>query len=38
VVSGMENVRKIKKGSSANNGQVSGPDKIVRMRLMADAR
>ncbi len=38
VVAGMEHVRKIKKGSSANNGQVTGPDKIVRMRLMADAQ
>ena len=37
VVSGMDAVRKIKKGSSANNGQVSGPDKIVRMRMQADA-
>ena len=38
VVSGMDAVRKIKKGSSANNGQVSGPDKIVRMRMQADAK
>ena len=38
VVSGMEAVRKIKKGSSANNGHVSGPDKIVRMRMQADAK
>ena len=38
VVSGMDAVRKIKKGSSANNGQVSGPDKIVRMRLQADGK
>jgi peptidylprolyl isomerase len=37
VVSGMEHVRKIKKGAGSS-GQVSGPDKIVRMRLMADAR
>jgi peptidylprolyl isomerase len=37
VVAGMDNARKIKKGSPANNGQVSNPDKIVRMR-MADAK
>jgi hypothetical protein len=34
----MDAVRKIKKGSSANNGAVSGPDKIIRMRLLADAK
>jgi len=38
VISGMDAARKIKKGSSANNGQVSAPDKIVRMRLLADAK
>ncbi|AMJ60053.1 peptidylprolyl isomerase [Bosea sp. PAMC 26642] len=38
VVSGMDAVRKIKKGSSAANGQVTSPDKIVRMRLLADAK
>jgi cyclophilin family peptidyl-prolyl cis-trans isomerase len=38
VVSGMEVVDKIKKGSSANNGQVSNPDKIVKMQLAADAK
>jgi cyclophilin family peptidyl-prolyl cis-trans isomerase len=38
VVSGMDAVDKIKKGSAANNGQVSGPDKIVKMQLAADAR
>jgi cyclophilin family peptidyl-prolyl cis-trans isomerase len=38
VVSGMEVVDKIKKGSSANNGQVSGPDKIVKMQLASDAK
>src|SRR5919107_301295 len=38
VVSGMDVVDKIKKGSSANNGQVSGPDKIVKMQLAGDAR
>ena len=38
VVSGMEAADKIKKGTAANNGQVSGPDKIVKMQLAADAR
>jgi cyclophilin family peptidyl-prolyl cis-trans isomerase len=38
IVSGMEFVDKIKKGSSADNGKVIGADKIVRMRLMADAK
>jgi cyclophilin family peptidyl-prolyl cis-trans isomerase len=38
VVSGMDVVDKIKKGSSANNGQVSSPDKIVKMQLAADTR
>jgi cyclophilin family peptidyl-prolyl cis-trans isomerase len=37
VVSGMEHVDKIKRGASGS-GQVTGPDKIVRMRIMADAR
>ncbi len=38
VVSGMDAVRKIKKGSSANNGVVTNPDKIVTMRMQADAK
>ena len=38
VVSGMEVADKIKKGSAANNGQVSSPDKSVKMQLAADAR
>ena len=38
VVSGMEVVDKIKKGSAAANGQVQNPDKIVKMQLAADAR
>lgn len=37
VTSGMEVVDKIKKGDQANNGAVTSPDKIVRMRLAADA-
>ncbi|MGL5361269.1 MAG: peptidylprolyl isomerase [Bosea sp. (in: a-proteobacteria)] len=36
VVSGMDNVDKIKKGAPGS-GTVTGPDKIVRMRLQADA-
>lgn len=38
VVQGMDVVDKIKKGAQARNGQVDGPDQIVRMQLMADAR
>jgi peptidylprolyl isomerase len=38
VVSGMDVVNKIKKGDQARNGQVSNPDKIVKMQLAADAR
>jgi cyclophilin family peptidyl-prolyl cis-trans isomerase len=38
IVSGMEFVDKIKKGSDAQNGQVANPDKIVRMQMMADAK
>ena len=33
VTSGMDVVDKIKKGSKSNNGQVSNPDKIVKMSL-----
>ena len=38
VVSGMEVVDKIKKGSAADNGQVTNPDKIVKMQLAAGAK
>jgi len=38
VVSGMEAVDKIKKGSPAQNGAVAAPDRIVRMQVAADAR
>ena len=38
VVSGMDAVDKIKKGSEANNGAVSNPDRIVRMQVAADAK
>jgi peptidylprolyl isomerase len=37
VTSGMEVVDKIKKGDKAANGQVTNPDKIVKMRLAAGA-
>lgn len=36
VVSGMDVVDKIKKGSKSANGMVEGPDKIVKMRLAGD--
>jgi len=36
VISGMEFVDKIKKGSQYNNGVVSTPDRILRMRVAAD--
>jgi peptidylprolyl isomerase len=38
VTSGMDVVDKIKKGSKADNGSVTNPDKIVKMRLAADAK
>jgi peptidylprolyl isomerase len=38
VVSGMAAVDKIKKGSEANNGTVSNPDRIVHMQVAADAK
>lgn len=38
VVSGMEFVDKIKKGSESNNGAVSNPDKIRQMRVAADVK
>jgi cyclophilin family peptidyl-prolyl cis-trans isomerase len=38
VVSGMDAVDRVKKGDPARNGQVTGPDKIVKMQLAADAR
>ena len=37
VTQGMEYVDKIKAGTSANNGAVSNPDIIVKMRVAADA-
>ncbi|OYY10708.1 MAG: peptidylprolyl isomerase [Rhizobiales bacterium 35-68-8] len=38
VVSGMQFVDKLKKGSSANNGTVTNPDKIVKMQVAADVK
>jgi peptidylprolyl isomerase len=37
VVSGMDVVDKIKKGAKEDNGSVTGPDKIVKMQIAADA-
>jgi peptidylprolyl isomerase len=37
VVSGMDVVDKIKKGAKEENGAVTGPDKIVKMQIAADA-
>ena len=36
VVSGMEVVDAIKKGDEANNGMVTGPDKIISLKVAAD--
>ncbi len=36
VTSGMIHVEKIKKGTAADNGSVSDPDKIIRMQVAAD--
>jgi peptidylprolyl isomerase len=38
VVSGMEVVDKIKKGTKEGNGAVTSPDKILRMRLASDPK
>ncbi len=38
VVSGMDVVDAIKKGDSAANGMVDGPDKIISMKVAADAQ
>jgi peptidylprolyl isomerase len=38
VVSGMDAVDKIKKGSEAANGAVTDPDRILRMQVAADRR
>jgi peptidylprolyl isomerase len=38
VTSGMDLVDKIKKGSQAQNGAVSNPDKIIKMQMASDAK
>ncbi|WP_428982558.1 peptidylprolyl isomerase [Oricola indica] len=38
VVSGMEFVDKIKKGTQANNGAVSDPDRMIKVVIAADAQ
>jgi peptidylprolyl isomerase len=38
VVSGMDVVDRIKKGSEANNGAVSDPDRMLRVQVAADAK
>jgi peptidylprolyl isomerase len=38
VVSGMDIVDKIKKGSSSQNGSVTNPDKIIKMTMASDAK
>lgn len=38
VVDGMPFVGKIKRGTAENNGAVENPDRIVRMRVMADVK
>jgi cyclophilin family peptidyl-prolyl cis-trans isomerase len=38
VVSGMEIVDKLKKGSEAQNGAVSDPDRMIHVQVAADAR
>jgi len=37
VTEGMDVIDKIKKGSKAENGMVSGPDKIITMKMQANA-
>ena len=36
VIKGMEFVDNVKKGNSANNGQVTNPDRMIRVRVAAD--
>lgn len=38
VIDGMQFVNNIKKGSEANNGQVTNPDKIISMKVAADVK
>jgi peptidylprolyl isomerase len=37
VTKGMENIDKIKKGDEARNGVVANPDRIIKLRVAADA-
>jgi peptidylprolyl isomerase len=37
LIAGMDAVDKIKNGAKQDNGAVTGPDKIVKMQLAADA-
>ena len=37
VLKGMEHVDRLKKGDQANNGAVSEPDKIIKMRMATDS-
>ena len=38
VVSGMEAVDKLKKGSEAQNGAVTDPDRMLKVQVAADAK
>ena len=38
VVEGMQHIDAVKKGSRANNGQVSNPDKMLKVYVLADAK
>jgi peptidylprolyl isomerase len=38
VISGMELVDRIKKGNQADNGAVANPDKMLKVRLLADVK
>ena len=38
VVSGMDNVDKIKRGNADDNGRVDNPDRIIHMRVAADVK
>jgi len=38
VVSGMDTVDKLKKGSEAQNGAVADPDRMLRVQVAADAK
>ncbi|TIV67170.1 MAG: peptidylprolyl isomerase, partial [Mesorhizobium sp.] len=38
VVSGMDLVDKIKKGDEADNGTVTDPDRMIKVRIAADGK